>query len=127
MRKVAETKDAPVAIGPYSQAVVYEGKLIFCSGQIGLDPQTGELVAGDVEAQTKRAMENLKAVLESQLSGMDRVLKTTIYLLNITDFASVNSVYAEYVGDKPPARATVEVNNLPKGALVEIECIAEAI
>ena len=125
MKRVIATKDAPAAIGPYSQAAVYEGKFIFCAGQIGIDPQTGELVTGGIEAQTERTMGNLKAVLEAGLSSFASVVKTTIYLTNINDFTAVNQIYSRYfMDDFPPARSTVQVAALPKGALIEIECIA---
>jgi len=127
VKKVIETAKAPAAIGPYSQGVIYEGRFIFTAGQIGIDPATGELVAGGIEAQTQRVMENLSAVLEAGISGFDRVLKTTIFLTDISNFARVNQIYAHYFNDKPPARSTVQVAALPKGALVEIECIAATV
>lgn len=125
MKKVIETNKAPAAIGPYSQAVVYEGKLIFTAGQLGIDPSTG-ILTGDVREQTEQVMKNLDAILEAGLSGFDKVIKTTIFLTNIADFAAVNEVYAKFFHDKPPARSTVQVAALPKGALVEIECVAAA-
>ncbi len=127
MKRTIESNRAPAAIGPYSQGVIHEGKLIFLAGQIGIDPATGELVPGGIEAQTIRIMENIKCLLEDGLSNMDRVIKTTIYLKDIADFATVNSIYARYFTDKPPARTTVQVAALPKGALLEIECIASAV
>ena len=126
MKEVVSTDKAPKAIGPYSQAVKM-CKLIFCSGQIALSPASGELVGEDVAAQTKQVMKNLKAVLEAAGASLDKVLKTTIYLKNLSDFETVNEVYGSYFGEKPPARATVEVSGLPKGALVEIEAVAAAI
>jgi len=126
MKKVVETSKAPSAIGPYSQAVVYEGRLLFTAGQIGIDPATGNLVPGGIEAQTERVMQNLEAVLAEGISNFDLVLKSTIFLVNIDHFTMVNAIYAKYFNDKPPARSTVEVSALPKGALVEIECIAAA-
>jgi 2-iminobutanoate/2-iminopropanoate deaminase len=123
-RRVIATAEAPRAIGPYSQAVV-AGSLVFCSGQIPLDPKTGEMVgAGDVKAQARQVMQNLHAVLAAAGSGFDRVVRTTIFLQDLADFAHVNEVYAGYFKDAPPARATVQVAGLPRGALVEIDAIA---
>ena len=122
--EIVKTENAPEAIGPYSQAVK-SGGFVFCSGQIALRAD-GSLVEGSVEDQTKQVMENLKAVLSEAGSDLGKVVKTTIYLNDINDFASVNEVYGSYFdGDKKPARATVEVSNLPKGVKVEIDCIAE--
>lgn len=122
--EIIKTQNAPEAIGPYSQAIKSNG-LIFCSGQICLKPE-GTLVEGDVKAQAVQVMENLKAVLEAAESNFSKVLKTTIYLVDINDFAVVNEVYGSYFeGDMKPARATVAVNSLPKGVKVEIDCIAE--
>ena len=127
-RVVVSTQAAPKAIGPYSQAVVATGGggLVFSSGQIALDPQTGELVgASDVRAQTQRVLDNLKAVLEAAGSGLDRVVRTTIFLADMGDFAAVNEVYeAFFAAAVKPARATVQVSALPRGALVEIDAIA---
>ena len=119
------TGRAPQAIGPYSQAI-RAGNLLFCSGQVALDPTSGELVGGDdVAAQTERVLDNLAAVLEAAGVGFDAVVKTTIYLADMADFAAVNEVYARYFqGPRPPARATVAVRTLPKNALVEIDCVA---
>lgn len=122
MKRIILTSDAPQAIGPYSQAVEHNN-LIFCSGQIPLDPQTGELVKGGIEEETKRVMENLKAVITQSGSGMDKVLKTTIYLTDLSNFQIVNEIYGSYFTENPPARATVEVKSLPKGAQVEIEAV----
>jgi len=123
-RKVIATAGAPGAIGPYSQAIRV-GDLLFCSGQIPLDPETGELVVGhDVRAQTRRVMQNLAAVLEAGGASFGSVAKTTIFLVDMADFAEVNAVYAEFFEGDPPARATVQVAALPKGARVEIEAIA---
>jgi 2-iminobutanoate/2-iminopropanoate deaminase len=122
-RQIIATAQAPAAIGPYSQAVVHDG-LIYCSGQIALDPKSGQLVKGDVKAQAKRVLDNLQAVLEAAGSGCEHVLKCTIYLSDMGDFAAVNEVYAKYFPKQPPARATVGVASLPKGALVEIDCVA---
>lgn len=120
---IIHTNAAPRAIGPYSQAII-AGGLVFCSGQIPIDPATGELVAGGIEEQTHRVLINLQAVLEAAGSGLDRVLKTTVFLQNMGDFAAMNAVYATYFPNDPPARSTVEVAKLPRNALVEIECIA---
>ncbi|RUM46405.1 MAG: reactive intermediate/imine deaminase [Hydrogenothermus sp.] len=117
------TDKAPKAIGPYSQAVKYEN-LIFISGQIAIDPNTQEFIGGDIETQTKRVMENIKAILEEAGLNFNHIIKTTIYLKNLEDFDKVNKIYGEYFTEHKPARATVEVSNLPKGALVEIEAIA---
>ena len=118
------TKGAPSAIGPYSQAVVHGG-IVYCSGQISLIPETGELLVGDVEAQTEQVLRNLAAVLEAADSSLDRAIKCTVYVKSMDDFARVNEVYAKHVStDNPPARACVEVARLPKDVLVEIDCIA---
>lgn len=124
-----QTPGAPAAIGPYSQAVALDVgacKLLFLSGQIPLDPATGELIDGPIEAQVRRVMQNLGAVLEAAGSGLDRVVKTTIFLADMDDFAAVNAAYGEHFGAVPPARATVQAARLPKGARVEIEAIAYA-
>lgn len=127
-RESVSTAAAPKAIGPYVQAVVVPatGRLVFCSGQIPLDPETGEMVgAGDVRAQTERVMRNLEAVLSAAGASWGSVVKTTIYLADLQDFAAVNEVYARYfAGEHPPARATVQVAGLPRGALVEIDAVA---
>lgn len=123
--KTISTQDAPAAIGPYSQAVVSNG-FAFLSGQIPLDPATGQLVAGDVAAQTERVLENLKAVLKACGSSLDRVVKTTVYLKDMGEFARMNEVYARYFPINPPARATVEAARLPRDVRVEIDCIADA-
>lgn len=117
-----ETKKAPAAIGPYSQAIVIN-KLVFCSGQIGLDPKTGQLKEG-IKNQTKQTLENIEQVLKAAGTNLKKVIKTTIYLVNISDFATVNQIYASYFKNHKPARATVEVSRLPKEALIEIEAIA---
>jgi len=117
------TKDAPAAIGPYSQAIV-AGELVFCSGQIPLDPATGTFVAGGIEAQTRRCLENLENVLAAAGSGLDRALRLTVYLSDLEEFPRMNEVYAEFFPGTKPARATVEVGRLPKGANIEIDCIA---
>lgn len=125
MRDRISTDKAPAAIGPYSQAI-RAGEMIFCSGQIGLDPASGELAKGDVQEQTRRALQNLTEVLEASGSGLDRVVKTTIFLASMDDFTAVNETYAEFFPKDPPARSTVAVKDLPKAALVEIEAIALA-
>jgi 2-iminobutanoate/2-iminopropanoate deaminase len=123
MNKIVSTEKAPKAIGPYSQAVVSNG-FAFLSGQIPLDPATGQLIEGDVAAQTVRVMENLKAVLEACGSSLGRVVKTTVYLKDMGEFVTMNAVYAEYFPENPPARATVEAARLPRDVRVEIDCIA---
>ena len=124
-RKIIETKAAPAAIGPYSQAVKGAG-LIFLSGQIPLDPETGEISGTNIKEQTDRVMKNLDAVLIAGGSELSKVLKTTIYLTDMNDFPVVNDIYGGYFSDKPPARATVEVSKLPKGVMVEIDAVALA-
>jgi len=122
--KIVSTQGAPGAIGPYSQAV-RAGDLVFCSGQIALDPASGALVGeGDVAAQTRRVMDNLGAVLEAAGASFASVVKTTIYLADMNDFATVNEAYGERFPTDPPARATVEVSRLPKDVLVEIDAVA---
>lgn len=121
--QMINTDKAPKAIGPYSQAIKYEN-LIFISGQIAIDPKTQELIEGDIKKQTERIMENIKAILEEAGLSLNHVIKTTIYLKNINDFPALNEVYGKYFTEHKPARATIEVSNLPKGALVEIEAIA---
>ena len=123
MKKVIFTAKAPQAIGPYSQAIE-AGDFIFVSGQIPLIPATGELVEGSVEVQTARVLENLKAILEAAGSSLESVVKTTVYITNMDDFAKVNGIYGQYFQENPPARVCVEVSKLPKGALVEIDVIA---
>jgi 2-iminobutanoate/2-iminopropanoate deaminase len=121
-RQAISTGGAPGAIGPYSQAI-RSGDMMFCSGQLGIEPVSGELVEG-VEAQAERALRNLQSVLDAAGLGFDDVVKTTIFLADIGDFAAVNAVYARFMPDPPPARSTVQVAALPKGGLVEIEAIA---
>jgi 2-iminobutanoate/2-iminopropanoate deaminase len=123
--KIISTGQAPAAIGPYSQAVVSQG-FAFLSGQIPLDPATGKLVEGDISAQTERVLENLKAVLAACGSSLERVVKTTVYLKDMGEFARMNQVYGRYFPQNPPARATVEAARLPRDVRVEIDCIAEA-
>ncbi len=125
MKRRVESRGAPSAIGPYSQGVIGGGRsLLFTAGQLGMDPATGKLAEG-IEEQTRRALENLKAVLEAAGSGMDQVLKVTVFLANMDDFAAMNDVYSSYFHEPFPARSAVEVARLPKGALVEIEAVAE--
>ncbi|NPA53393.1 MAG: RidA family protein [Aquificae bacterium] len=121
--QMIETDKAPKAIGPYSQAIRYEN-LVFISGQIAIDPKTQEFIGGDIKTQTKQIMENIKGILEEVGLNFNHIVKTTIYLKNMEDFQQMNEVYGSYFTDYKPARATVEVSNLPKGALVEIEVIA---
>ena len=121
-RQAIQTNGAPAAIGPYSQAI-RSGELVFCSGQLGLDPATGELAEG-IEAQAERSLRNLQSVLDAAGLTFDDVVKTTIFLADINDFATVNGVYGRFMPDPPPARSTVGVGALPKGGLVEIEAIA---
>lgn len=128
-RTAVATDGAPAAIGPYSQGVRV-GNLLFTAGQIALDPATQQLVAGGITEQTRRAFENLKSILEEGGSSLERVVKTTVFLKSMDDFAAMNAVYSTYLGkadgeDEPPARTTVEVSRLPRNALVEIEAIAE--
>lgn len=124
-KRIVQTTNAPAAIGPYSQAVVANG-FVFVSGQIPLDPTTGQLETGSIAEQTERVLGNLKAVLEAAGSGLDRVLKTTIYLRSMADFGVVNEVYGRFFKEDPPARATVEVSRLPREVLVEIDAVALA-
>ena len=121
-RQAVSSSNAPAAIGPYSQAIVADGT-VYCAGQIGLDPATGELAQG-LEAQAERALRNLTAVLDAAGATLADVVKTTIFLADMGDFAAVNAIYATFMPDPPPARSTVAVSGLPKGALVEIEAIA---
>jgi 2-iminobutanoate/2-iminopropanoate deaminase len=123
MREIILSDRGPKPIGPYSQAVRVNG-FLFVSGQIALDPRTGEMIAGDVRQQTERVMENVKGIVEAAGSKMAHVVKTTVFLKDINDFAAMNEVYARYFAAVPPARSTVEVARLPKDALVEIEVVA---
>ena len=124
MKSPIHTNQAPAAIGPYSQAVKV-GSLVFVSGQIPVDPATGEFAGPDIETQTHQSLKNLKAILEEAGSGLDKVVKTTVFLQDMNDFAAMNGVYAQYFKEPFPARAAVQVGRLPKDALVEIECVAE--
>jgi 2-iminobutanoate/2-iminopropanoate deaminase len=121
--KIIATPAAPRAIGPYSQAIVHHG-MAYLSGQIPLDPATGELVAGDITVQTERVLANLAAVLEACGSSLARVVKTTVFLKDLGEFAAMNAVYARFFETNPPARSTVEVARLPRDSRIEIECIA---
>ena len=125
MSEIVETQDAPQAIGPYVQARKV-GNLLFTSGQIPLDPANGQLGGSDIESQTKLVLRNLKAVVEAGGGSLDSIIKTTIFIKNMNDFATINQIYAEFFGDYKPARSCVEVARLPKDVLIEIECIAEA-
>jgi len=123
MHTTISTEHAPKAIGPYSQAVIANG-LVFLSGQIPLDPETGQVIEGDITWQTERVLDNLKSVLEAAGSSLGRVVKTTVYMKDMEEFAKMNAVYARYFPDHPPARSTVEAARLPRDVRVEIDCIA---
>ena len=123
MPKIISTDKAPKAIGPYSQAVAHNG-LVFLSGQIPLDPATGQIIEGGIAEQTARVLENIKAVLEASGSSLEGVLKTTVFLKDMADFAQMNEIYARYFPSNPPARSTVEAARLPRDVRVEIDCIA---
>jgi len=122
-RKIVKTDKAPAAVGPYSQGVKV-GQFVFTAGQIAIDPAVGQIVAQDVAGQTHQVMDNLQEVLRQAGSDLDQVIKTTVFLQSMGDFGAMNTVYGSYFGNKPPARSTVEVAQLPLGALVEIEAIA---
>ena len=122
-RESVQTDKAPKAIGPYEQAIKANG-FIYTAGQIPIDPKTGNLVEGDISAQTRQVLENLKAVLEAGGSALDRVVKVTVFLKNMADFAAMNEIYAQYLGSAKPARSTVAVAELPRGALIEIDLVA---
>ncbi|HET9802374.1 MAG TPA: RidA family protein [Candidatus Acidoferrum sp.] len=125
MKKPISTNEAPAAIGPYSQGM-RSGRFLFCSGQIPLDPESGQIVSGDITTQTRRVMDNIAALLRTEGLTFDHVVKTTIFLTNLGDFQTVNEVYGSYFKQHPPARSTVQVSALPRGADVEIEVIAAA-
>jgi 2-iminobutanoate/2-iminopropanoate deaminase len=125
MREVIATDQAPKAIGPYSQAIRAQG-LVFTSGQVAIDPTTQQVIAGDVSAQTDRVLKNLAAILQASGSTLDKVLRCTVFLKNMGDFAAMNEVYGRYFKESPPSRSTVEVARLPKDVLVEIDVIALA-
>jgi 2-iminobutanoate/2-iminopropanoate deaminase len=124
-KTIIKTGDAPAAVGPYSQGVILDG-WIWTAGQVALDPATGALVGSDAATQADRALRNIQAILEAAGSGLDRVVRCTVYLANMDDFAAVNEVYARFFPEAFPARACVEVARLPLGALVEIDAVAEA-
>lgn len=125
MREVIKTSSAPAAIGPYSQGIrVSAGKMLFTAGQVPLDPATGQMVAGDIKVQTRRVLENVKAILHAAGASFEHVVKTTVFMTDLNEFAAMNEVYAEFFPTNPPARSTVEVRALPKGAKVEIETMA---
>lgn len=125
MREVIATKDAPQAIGPYSQAIRANG-FVFVSGQVAIDPANQQVVNGNVAAQTDRVLKNLAAILKAAGSGLEKVVRSTVFLKNMGDFAAMNEVYARHIGSAPPARSTVEAARLPKDVLVEIDVIALA-
>jgi len=125
MKKIVSTSDAPAAIGPYSQAI-RSGSMLFCAGQIPLDPKTGQIVSGDISKQAERVFENIGAILRAENLNFEHVVKTTIFLTSMSDFQTVNEIYATYFRENPPARSTVAVSALPKGAKLEIEVIAVA-
>ena len=122
-KTLIESPDAPKAIGPYSQAIIHNG-MAFLSGQIALDPGTGQVVEGDIAAQTARVLENLKAVLEASGSGLDKVVKTTVFIKDMGEFSKMNEVYGKYFSENPPARSTIEAARLPRDVRVEIDAIA---
>jgi len=122
-KEIIVTENAPAAIGPYSQAVK-SGSLVFASGQLPMDPSSGKMLESDIESETKQALENLKAVLVAAGSSLDKVVKTTVFITDMSNFAKMNAVYSHYFGEGSPARSTIQVGALPKGAKVEIEAIA---
>lgn len=124
-RETVQTDTAPKAIGPYAQAIKANG-LVYTAGQIPIDPKTGEFVSGGIAAQTRQVLENLKAVLQAAGSSLDKVVKATVFLRNMSEFAVMNEIYGEYLGNAKPARSTVAVSELPRGALVEIDLVAIA-
>jgi 2-iminobutanoate/2-iminopropanoate deaminase len=123
MKKIISTNEAPAAIGPYSQAV-RSGRFLFCSGQVPLHPKSGEIVSGDIATQTRRVLDNIGSILRGEGMTFDSIVKTTIFLTNLDDFQTVNETYGSYFKQDPPARSTVQVSALPRGANVEIEVIA---
>ena len=125
MREIISTKDAPQAIGPYSQAIRAQG-LVFTSGQVAIDPATQQVISGDISVQTDRVLKNLESILQASGSGLEKVLRCTVFLKNMGDFGAMNEVYGRYFKQAPPARSTVEVARLPKDVLVEIDVIALA-
>ncbi len=125
MKKIISTNEAPAAIGPYSQAV-RNGRFLFCSGQIPLDPKSGQIVTGNIATQTRRVLDNIASILRAEGMTFDSIVKTTIFLTTLDDFQTVNETYGSYFKQDPPARSTVQVSALPRGANVEIEVIAAA-
>ena len=125
MKQVISTKDAPAAVGPYSQAI-RAGSMVFCAGQIPLDPKSGQIESQDVGEQAKRVLENIGAVLQAAQLNFSHVVKTTVFLIDLADFQTVNAIYAGFFRENPPARSTIQVSAMPKGAKVEIEAIAVA-
>ncbi|MEP7213968.1 MAG: RidA family protein [Acidobacteriota bacterium] len=125
MKEIISTENAPSAIGPYSQAIKASG-MVFCSGQIPIDPVTGEFVSNDIAEQTEQVLKNLDAVLKAAGSGLENVVKTTVFLADMGDFAAMNEVYGRYFNENKPARATVQAARLPRDSRVEIDCIATA-
>jgi 2-iminobutanoate/2-iminopropanoate deaminase len=123
MKTIINTDAAPKAIGPYSQAIMVDG-FLYTSGQIAIDPATGEFVEGGIEAQTERVLENIKAILKAAGMDLSNVIKATLFVTNMGNFAKINEIYGRYFKDNPPARSLVEVKSLPKGALIEIEVVA---
>ncbi|MGB9679408.1 MAG: RidA family protein [Minisyncoccia bacterium] len=123
MKTILKTDEAPKAIGPYSQGVLIDG-FLYTAGQMGVVPETGEFVEGGIEAQTERVLENIKQILKAANMGFENVIKTTVFVTNMGDFSKINEIYGRYFKDNPPARSLVEVRNLPKGALIEIEVVA---
>ncbi len=124
IKEYVKTSKAPAPIGPYSQAIIASGKLILTSGQLPIDVHTNQMVEADIRKQTRVVIENLRAILQSAGSDLDRVIKTTVYLKNMSDFAAMNDIYNEYFASGVPARTTIEVARLPKDSLIEIDCIA---
>ncbi len=122
-KKIIATENAPAAVGPYSQAIA-TGELVFTAGQIPINPESGQLLTGDIEAQTHRALQNLQALLHAAGSSLAAVVKTTVFMTDLADFKRMNAVYAQYFASEPPARSTVQVAALPLGAQIEIECVA---
>jgi len=123
MKQIIHTDAAPAAVGPYSQAIVANG-FVFTAGQVGLVPQTMQLIEGDVQAQTRQALTNLRTILQTAGTDLQHVVKTTVFLANMDDFQAMNAIYSEFFGDNPPARSAVQVARLPVNALVEIEAVA---
>lgn len=122
-RQIILTKEAPAPIGPYSQGIVAQGSFLYTAGQIGLVPATGQVISPDIKAQTKQALENLKVILEAGGSSLPAVVKTTVFLKDMNEFAAMNEIYGEFFRDSPPARSTIEVARLPKDVRVEIEAV----